>query len=414
MIATVRRRVRRQDWFGAGVDLVVVVIGHRECIGPAGRPADRTRARAIAAAFSRRDDRPADRRAPRRQAQPGGPAMSQITTPRRHASPARPPRLARPVGLLALLLLAAAPASARQASADAAERLIEDGRHAEALSMLLDLARRQPRDARIAALTGRTHFHLRDADRAVSQLERAVRLEPGKGAYHFWLGEAYGLQLATANRLRQLSIAERMRRSYERAIEAEPEAQGAYLRLIQFHSQAPPGAGGDLQRAREYAVRLSQFDRFAGTLLQTHIEELAGDTAAADRLLSGLIAAFPDSSRPREALIMRHMDRGRADAAWALLRPVAEADAPSAITLFLVGRWSAVTGRELDRGERALREYLRRSPGPEDPTYAAAHTRIGQILLHRGDRDGARREYESALRLDPTFQPAIDALRALR
>jgi hypothetical protein len=81
--------------------------------------------------------------------------------------------------------------------------------------------------------------------------------------------------------------------------------------------------------------------------------------------------------------------------------------------LYQVGRAAAESKRNLDKGEQALRSYLAMPPGQFLSTPAAAHWRLGMILQHRGDTEGARREYATALQLDPKHAGALAAIGAL-
>jgi tetratricopeptide (TPR) repeat protein len=172
--------------------------------------------------------------------------------------------------------------------------------------------------------------------------------------------------------------------------------------------------GGDPKVAQRYADAIVPHDAWVGAFMQLAVHEAARDSAAMERVLLGTLRAFPDSVAPRLGLAMLYQDGGRPLESWPLLQPLVERDRPHNGALYLVGRLSAVSGAELERGERALRRYLQSMPQPGEPSHAAARTRIGDILHHRGDPAGARREYEAALRLDPDFQQAKDALRRLR
>ena len=50
---------------------------------------------------------------------------------------------------------------------------------------------------------------------------------------------------------------------------------------------------------------------------------------------------------------------------------------------------------------------------PKLPTEAHARWRLGMIYEHQGRKDLARREYESALKLDPELEQAQEALENL-
>lgn len=315
--------------------------------------------------------------------------------------------------VLGLTLLAASGASAQNASLEAAVALLEAGRHAEARAMLGALTRQRPDDAHAIHLLGRAHLNLSEVDEAVRLLERAVELDGQRPEYHVVLGQAYGAQLASAGVLRQRGIAERLRRSFERALELDSANVPARVNLVHYYVRAPGIVGGDAGLALRYAAAIVPHNAYLGAFMQLVVHQSAADSMAMERVLRSLVTQFPDSLAPRLGLAMLFQDRGRAPESWPLLQPLVERAAPHTGALYLVGRLSAESGTELERGERALRRYLQSTPGPGEPQHAAAYTRLGDVLRHRGDIAGARREYESALRLDPDFRQAKDALRRL-
>jgi Flp pilus assembly protein TadD len=73
-----------------------------------------------------------------------------------------------------------------------------------------------------------------------------------------------------------------------------------------------------------------------------------------------------------------------------------------------------MSGLQLDQGEAALKEYLRRSPGEEQAPLWAAHWRLGQIFERKGDRASARAEYQAALQLNPTQPQLIEAMQRVK
>ena len=81
--------------------------------------------------------------------------------------------------------------------------------------------------------------------------------------------------------------------------------------------------------------------------------------------------------------------------------------------LFQIGKTGAMSGQRLDRAAEALEAYVQTTPGRNDPTLAAAHWRLGMVYEKRQDRQRAKAEYETALRLDPTFKQATESLKKL-
>jgi hypothetical protein len=103
----------------------------------------------------------------------------------------------------------------------------------------------------------------------------------------------------------------------------------------------------------------------------------------------------------------------RWDTAFAALDRALAARPNDLAALYQVGRAAAESKRNLEKGEQALRAYLAAPAQPLLSTHAAAHWRLGMILQHRGDTEGARREYATALQLDPKHAGALAAIGAL-
>jgi len=80
---------------------------------------------------------------------------------------------------------------------------------------------------------------------------------------------------------------------------------------------------------------------------------------------------------------------------------------------YQLGKLGAVSGMYLDDAEAALRRYLEHEPTGTEPEMASALWRLGMVLEHLGDVEGARASYEEALQLNPQHQEARAALARL-
>ena len=102
------------------------------------------------------------------------------------------------------------------------------------------------------------------------------------------------------------------------------------------------------------------------------------------------------------------------DEAFASIAGLLERQPENMFGLYQLGKITSITGRQLDRGEAALRRYLAHAPTGREPPLSAAHWRLGMICEKKGDKSAARAEYEAALKLDPGFAPAQESLKNLK
>jgi tetratricopeptide (TPR) repeat protein len=315
---------------------------------------------------------------------------------------------------LFLALAGAAPARGQGCRAEELEGAFGNPRAVEVRRALEACAREDPRDPRVVLALGRGYLLQGDEDRAVRWLERAEVLTPDSSECQLWLGRAYGAQAMQATLLRQAALAKRVRKAFERAVELDPSNLPARDALVEYYSRAPGLLGGSPDKARREAEEIRRRDALRGHGAFGRIAELEKRFDAAAREYENARREFPDSPEPllwRARLAEHQKDY---ETAFDLLETVARTGS-QAEALYEIGRLAATTGRRLDRGEEALKEYLDRPlTGPDDPSLASAHHRLGSLYEKKKDRALARREYTAALELDPMLTEARQALAKLR
>lgn len=263
---------------------------------------------------------------------------------------------------------------------------------------------------------GRAFMRSSQPDRAERSFERAVEKEPRNGTYHLWLGNSVGQQIGSASAIRQPFMARRIKASYERAVELDPDLLDARDGLITFYLQAPSIAGGDVNKAREQQREIARRDAVRGHVAAANIAWHGRDTVATERSLRAAMAAAPDSALPVMSLGTRLNSWGRPADAFAAYDAFLQRHPQNIPVRFQYGRLAAVSGQNLAAGERHLRAIIAVAEWPEGnfvPSKAAAHARLGDVLRQQGKRDDARAAYNAALALDANLQSAKDGLRAL-
>jgi tetratricopeptide (TPR) repeat protein len=250
---------------------------------------------------------------------------------------------------------------------------------------------------------------------AVPLLEKCVAAEQGNSKFHQWLGRALGLQAAQNGIVSSLTSIRRVKAELEKAIELDPLNLEARQDLAIMYRAAPGFLGGSNAKAAEQVAFIRRHDPALAS-------QLDGDFLFADKKYNAALSAYQESARlhPRPMIEVRvslaYQQRKDWTQAFAALDRALAIDADFPFALYQVGRTAALSGQQLDRGEQCLRTYLA-MPFREDlenPSVAAAHFRLGNILEKKGDRTGARSEYEAALAIDPKQKMAREALAKLK
>jgi tetratricopeptide (TPR) repeat protein len=250
---------------------------------------------------------------------------------------------------------------------------------------------------------------------AVPLLEKCVAADQGNSKFHQWLGRALGLQAAQNGITSSLLSIRKVKAELEKAIALDPLNLEARQDLAILYRALPGLLGGSNAKAAEQVGFIRRHDpAFAA--------QLDGDFLASDKKYDAALAAYNDSARlhPRPIIQVRislvHQQKKEWDKAFAALDQALGMDANYPFALYQVGRTAALSGQQLDRGEKYLRTYLAMPLREEleNPSLAAAHYRLGNILEKKGDSAGARAEYETSVKIDPKQKEAKAALAKLK
>src|SRR6476659_3213169 len=230
---------------------------------------------------------------------------------------------------------------------------------------------------------------------AVPLFEKCVAAEPGNSKFHQWLGRALGLQAAQNGIVSGALSVRRVKAELEKAIELEPLNLEARQDLAIMYRAAPGFLGGSNAKAAEQVAFIRRHDPALAS-------QLDGDFLFADKKWDAALPAYQESARlhPRPMIQVRislvYQNKEDWTQAFAALDRALALDPDFPFALYQVGRTSALSGLQLDRGEKSLRTYIAMPVRDEleNPSLAAAHFRLGNILEKKGDRPRARSEYE--------------------
>ena len=294
--------------------------------------------------------------------------------------------------------------------------LFRRGQRAEARLVFERLFDEQARGTRAAAAfyLGRISLDERRYDESVRWLEKAVDLDGDLSEYHLWLGRAYGRKALSAGVLRRPFLARRVKKHFEKAVALEPENLAARFALAEYYVSAPRPLGGSRRKAQDQADQIKRRDPAQGHEAWGMIHESAGDRSAAEVEYRAAIEANPRAFDAYERLAALYEGAGEYERARQVLEGGLAADPKRAKAYYEIGRLGAAYGAALERAQDCLVTYLGLSPGPQDPTPAAAHYLLGQVYQRRARLDLAGDHYRRALSLDPGHEGARRALARLQ
>ena len=298
-----------------------------------------------------------------------------------------------------------------------------------------------PAIAQVFMNLGAIHTRKQNWPRALDAYGKAARLQPDLAAAHYNIG-------SIQYRLGRLDEAYT---AYARATDID-----AALPLAQFHLGLIELRRGKedaaLERLERALPALQGSERQTARLASAHLNMKRKNAAAAEARYREVLGDDPNEVTALVALGRLLRERGAIDEARGLLdraRRAAPANMAAALETAALARlagdeaaeraiYTDILRRDPERADlwplqvnlvgllvregafadatRTMETLMRRLPArgsaaaPEPDVRKMLHTAYGILLLREGQRPGATREFQSALREDPAFAPALSGL----
>jgi tetratricopeptide (TPR) repeat protein len=322
----------------------------------------------------------------------------------------------------ALLLLA------QSASVETAWDLVAKGKRDEAVAVLRQTLKSNPRDGEARLLLGSILSEAGAIEEAIGQLKEAVRLMPRYAMAHNGLGEAF---VAAGQ-------PQRARAAFEQAARLDPKfapaqenlgktllESGEYAmaadhldRAISLLGNSPDAAFAHYLRAKIYTKR-NETQKAAAALkqavtLQPDFPEAWSDLGQASKTLlddDGAFTAFqksvelnPENAISQYRLGAEYLRRGKAHEAVLRLRESLRLNPKNQSALYSLQIALRQDGQpeEAARVKKQLAELLRSIDKESQDAFAALRfNNDGAVLEKTGDLTGALEKYRAALALDP-------------
>ncbi len=260
---------------------------------------------------------------------------------------------------------------------------------------------------------GRIFLREGNCDKSSDWLKKAIDLDETNSDYHLWLGRAYGIKAQRAGLLKKASAAKNVKKSFERAVELNPENIDARFGLLQFYQMAPGIMGGSKDKAKEQAEEIKKRNEHQGHLAFGLIFMVNKEYDRAETEYQAAIRANPDDFQGHYQLGYLYARQKEFDKATVLFENLLKSHPEQVVSYFHLGRLAVMSGKNLDKGEENLKKYLQTKPSDERPSFAFAHLLLGHIYRMKDDMEMAKVEYEKSLELNPDFKQAKKALKDL-
>lgn len=297
---------------------------------------------------------------------------------------------------------------------DTGRQAFEKGDYAKAIELLKAAESKDPQNGDVQLLLTKSYLELDQYDAAVSSGEKAVAINPKNSEYHQWLGEAYGAKADHASMFSAYPLARKTQKEFDTAMQLDEKNFDAAQDLVEYDCTAPGVVGGGEDKARPIIQKLMTLDPAQGHYAAGNCKAAKKDYATADAEFTKAL-----ESRPKSAGLIYNVgdyfsQRRQADK-LITVADLGEAAAPADPRgKFYRAQAFILKGENLPDAEKLLREYLGVAPVRSNyPKPGQAHYWLGQLFEKQKNVAAARSEYEAALKLNPKYKAAQEALKKL-
>jgi len=303
---------------------------------------------------------------------------------------------------------------AQDAPLEAAKSAYEKGDYKKAIELLNSAAAKEPANGEIQLLLTKAYLESNQYEKAVGSAEKAVAIDPKNSAYHQWLGEAYGAKADHSSMLSAYSWARKTQKEFEAGVQLNERNFDAAQDLIEYDCTAPSIVGGGEDKAQPLIQKLMTLDPAEGHFGAGVCKAVKKDYVGADVEYAKALESKSKAADRIYDIGDYFLQRGQGEK---LLEVATAGEAlapkdPRGMYYQAVG-W-ILKGEKYPDAEKMLRQYL--GAGPLRSTYPNpwdAHYWLGRLYAAQKNTAGAKSEYQEALKLNPKYKKAQEALKQL-
>lgn len=304
-------------------------------------------------------------------------------------------------------------------------------------------------DARTLYLLAKVKAAFNELDPALQLAQKSASLDSRSADTHVLLADIQGRRMEMAGIFRAMGMLSTFKKELNTALALDPNHLDARWEWLGFHLNAPGIAGGDKKKAVAFAEEILRIDAERGYLARAAVAASEKNMPAVEDNYLKALKANPNSYRANLSLANYYssqpqtrdtaekyarsalrLDSGRVAAYstlarimtrqkhWAELDALlveAEKNVSDDLTPFYqAGLAIAREGDDFKRAEGYFRKYLTQEPEAGRPSHARAHWQLGLVLEKQSRKPEALAELQTAVRMDPEFEPAKKDLKRLK
>jgi tetratricopeptide (TPR) repeat protein len=236
---------------------------------------------------------------------------------------------------------------------------------------------------------------------------------PQNADYFYWLGRSYAQLALNSGVIKRGVTTPKVKEAFETAHSLAPKNQEVMAGLIQFYLAVPEFLGGGSDKAFAMAKKLQAVNKGDGFLALANIYMADENIDLAEKEYINAAKAEPNNVRYILSLGNFYQNQKKYNEALGVYESFLLKHPENMSVAYQFGKCSALSGQRMEKGEELLTAYLKYKPLSNEPSLAGATMRLAMIHEKKGNRQEAKKMYETAIKSDPSLKEAKEALRRL-
>jgi tetratricopeptide (TPR) repeat protein len=293
------------------------------------------------------------------------------------------------------------------------KELIEAKKFDDARKSLQGISNTHPDYVQVEYYLGKTAMGENKYEEASEHFLITTEKNPQNADYFYWLGRAYGQLALNAGMIKRGITIPKAREAFETAHTLAPKNQEVMAALIQLYLAVPEFLGGGSDKAFGMAKKLQIVNRGDGFLALANIYMADENIDLAEKEYINAAKFEPNNVRYILALGTFYQNQKKYNEALNIYEAFLLKHPENMSVTYQFGKCSALSGQKMEKGEELLNTYLKHKPINNEPSLAGAIMRLAMIYEKKGNKQEAKKMYETAFKSDPTLKEAKEALRRL-
>jgi tetratricopeptide (TPR) repeat protein len=287
------------------------------------------------------------------------------------------------------------------------------GEFRQGVELLQQLTNASPAEPDARLWLGKAYLKIREWDKAVHEIEKAVQLRPANARYYLWLGRACGAKAAHSFFAKAYGWARRVAKEFETARSLAPRDLDIRFDLLEFYLEAPSLVGGGKSKAEEEAKEIAKLNPSKGYTARAIIFQKTKKWDLAKNEFMQATVDYPDADSYRD-LAEYLFDQKDYEGALIYAKKSLKLNSESKGARLLAAASSIRLHSDIEYASRTLQELAEGTLDDDDPAFEEVHYWRGEYYLEKSDKENARKAFQTALLYDPDYDEAKKGISKLK